>query len=151
MEQKQRCRWAALSLTNIASVFLPDLLGREDAEYEHKLVAISTTGSNERAQKWFKDNKIPDPDSIVVYNSSVRLMNRSDLNSGRISDQLINLWPKFIKIVNSSVLNREDGNTLSIPMTAGCCNRFQSHPLRQRPFGCLSDCHTSCAGKCRLQ
>jgi hypothetical protein len=69
MEQKQTCRWAALSLSNIASVFLPDLLGREDAEYEHKLVAISTTGSNERAQKWFKDNKIPDPHSIVVYNS----------------------------------------------------------------------------------
>lgn len=42
---------------------------------------------------------------------AVRLMNRSDLNSGCISDQLINLWPKFIKIVNSSVLNREDGNT----------------------------------------
>ena len=50
MEKKQTCRFGALS--SIASVFLPDLLGREDAQYEHKLVAISTTGSNERAQKF---------------------------------------------------------------------------------------------------
>ena len=69
MTPKQTCRWAALSLSSIASVFLPDLIGREDAQFDHKLVAISTTGSNERAQKWLQDNKIPDADSIVVYNS----------------------------------------------------------------------------------
>jgi predicted dehydrogenase len=85
MEQKQTCRWAALSLSNIASVFLPDLLGREDAEYEHKLVAISTTGSNERAQKWFKDNKIPDPDSIVVYNSWRTMLEQDDFDIVYIS------------------------------------------------------------------
>ena len=69
MTPKQTCRWAALSLSSIASVFLPDLIGREDAQFDHKLVAISTTGSNERAQNWLQDNKIPDADSIVVYNS----------------------------------------------------------------------------------
>ncbi|OQO00632.1 hypothetical protein B0A48_13122 [Cryoendolithus antarcticus] len=85
MEQKQTCRWAALSLSNIASVFLPDVLGREDAEYEHKLVAISTTGSNERAQKWFKDNKLPDPDSIVVYNSWRTMLEQDDFDIVYIS------------------------------------------------------------------
>ena len=69
MTPKQTCRWAALSLSSIASVFLPDLIGREDAQFDHKLIAISTTGSNERAQKWLQDNKIPEADSIVVYNS----------------------------------------------------------------------------------
>lgn len=69
MSPKQTCRWAALSLSSIASVFLSDLIGREEAQFDHKLVAISTTGSNERAQKWLHDNKIPDADSIVVYNS----------------------------------------------------------------------------------
>ena len=69
MTPKQTCRWAALSLSSIASVFLPDLIGREDAQFDHKLVAISTTGSNERAQKWLQDNQIPDANAIVVYNS----------------------------------------------------------------------------------
>lgn len=85
MKQKQTCRWAALSLSNIASVFLPDLLGREEAEHEHKLVAISTTGSNERAQKWFKDNKIPNPDSIVVYNSWRTMLEQGDFDIVYIS------------------------------------------------------------------
>ena len=85
MEQKKTCRWAALSLSNIASVFLPDLLGREDAEYDHKLVAISTTGSNERAQKWLKDNKIPDHDSVVVYNSWERMLEEADFDIVYIS------------------------------------------------------------------
>ena len=85
MEMKQTCRWAALSLSNIASVFLPDLLGREDAQFEHKLVAISTTGSNERAQKWFRDYKIPDPESIVVYNSWQTMLERADFDVVYIS------------------------------------------------------------------
>ena len=57
------------TLQHRVGILFPDLLGREDAQFEHKLVAISTTGSNERAKKWFKDNKIPDPESIIVYNS----------------------------------------------------------------------------------
>ncbi|KIX99126.1 uncharacterized protein Z520_04702 [Fonsecaea multimorphosa CBS 102226] len=85
MEKKQTCRWAALSLSSIASVFLPDLLGREEAQYEHKLVAISTTGSNERAQKWFKTNKIPDPESIVVYNSWQTMLEQGDFDVVYIS------------------------------------------------------------------
>ena len=85
METKTTCRWAALSLSSIASVFLQDLLGREDAQYEHKLVAVSTTGSNERAQKWFKDNKIPDPQSILVYNSWQMMLDQGDFDIVYIS------------------------------------------------------------------
>ena len=85
MEEKQTCCWAALSLSNIATVFLPDLLGREDAQYEHKLVAISTTGSNERAQKWFKAHKIPNPESIVVYNSWQTMLEQGDFDIVYIS------------------------------------------------------------------
>ena len=85
MEAKTTCRWAALSLSNIASIFLPDLLGREDAQYEHKLVAVSTTGSNERAQKWFKDNKISDHQGIVVYNSWQIMLEQGDFDIVYIS------------------------------------------------------------------
>ncbi|KAK5049422.1 hypothetical protein LTR84_004351 [Exophiala bonariae] len=85
MEGKQTCRWAALSLSSIASTFLPDLLGREDAQYEHKLVAISTTGTNERAQKWFKDNKIPDSESVTVYNSWQTMLEQGDFDIVYIS------------------------------------------------------------------
>lgn len=63
------CRWAALSLSSIAATFLPDLLGRSDAEYEHKLVAVSTTGSKERAQGWLRDNKIPNADDVEIFHS----------------------------------------------------------------------------------
>lgn len=69
MTEKQVCRWAALSLSTIASTFFQDLLGREDSQFDHKLVAISTTGTKERAQKWFVDNKVPDAGSVVIYHS----------------------------------------------------------------------------------
>lgn len=85
METKRTCRWAALSLSSIASVFFEDLLGREEAQYEHKLVAISTTGSNERAQKWFRINDIPDAQSIVVYNSWQAMLEQGDFDIVYIS------------------------------------------------------------------
>jgi dihydrodiol dehydrogenase / D-xylose 1-dehydrogenase (NADP) len=80
MESKATCRWAALALSNIASVFFQDLLGREDAQYEHKLVAVSTTGSAERAQKWFKDHKIPEPQSITIYDSWHKMLEEGDFD-----------------------------------------------------------------------
>lgn len=85
MPPKPTCRWAALSLSNIGSVFFPDLLGREDAQFEHKLVAISTTGSNERAQKWLTDNKIPEPGSIVTYSSWETMLQEGDFDIVYIS------------------------------------------------------------------
>jgi dihydrodiol dehydrogenase / D-xylose 1-dehydrogenase (NADP) len=69
MTGKQICRWAGLSLSTIASNFFQDLLGRDSAEFEHRLVAVSTTGTKERARKWLVENKVPNIDTVVVYHS----------------------------------------------------------------------------------
>jgi predicted dehydrogenase len=76
---KPVCRWAALSLSSIASTFFQDLLGRSNAQYSHKLVALSTTGSKERAEKWLAENhKIPTTvageSEVVIYHSWERML-----------------------------------------------------------------------------
>lgn len=85
--EKFICRWAALSLSNIASVFLPDiLLPREDSEcISHELVAVSTTGSKERAASWFNEHKIPNASSIKVYQSWEEMLEKGDFNIVYIS------------------------------------------------------------------
>ncbi|ETN42789.1 uncharacterized protein HMPREF1541_01947 [Cyphellophora europaea CBS 101466] len=82
---KPVCRWAGLSLSSIASTFFQDLLGRESAQYEHKLVAISTTGSKERAQKWLAENKVPDAESVVIYHSWETMLQQGDFDIVYIS------------------------------------------------------------------
>lgn len=69
MSTKPLCRWAALSLSSIASTFFTDLLGREGAQFDYQLVAISTTGSEERAKKWLADHKVSNAASVVIYQS----------------------------------------------------------------------------------
>jgi predicted dehydrogenase len=85
MSEKKVCRWAALSLSNIASVFFPDLLGRDNAQFDHQLVSISTTGSKDRAERWFRDNKIPNADSIKIYNSWETMLQDGDFDIVYIS------------------------------------------------------------------
>jgi len=65
------CRWAALSLSNIAAVFLPDiLLPRDESEsIVHKLVAASTTSGQERATNWLKEHKIEEAEDIKLFHS----------------------------------------------------------------------------------
>ena len=82
---KAVCRWAGLSLSTIASTFFQDLLGRDSAQFEHKLVAVSTTGSAERAQKWLMENKIPDAKSVVVYQSWDTMLREGDFDVVYIS------------------------------------------------------------------
>jgi predicted dehydrogenase len=86
-QEQYTCRWAALSLSNIASVFLPDLLlPRPDSEQiRHELVCVSTTGGNERAAKWMSDNKIPNADSVKVYNSWEEMLEKGDFDIVYIS------------------------------------------------------------------
>lgn len=79
------CRWAGLSLSSIASTFFQDLLGREGAQYEHKLVAISTTGSKERAQKWLAENKVADAESVVIYHSWETMLHKGGFDIVYIS------------------------------------------------------------------
>ncbi|KAK4684200.1 hypothetical protein P7C73_g5999, partial [Tremellales sp. Uapishka_1] len=81
------CRWAALSLSNIASVFLPDLLlpRSDEASIRHSLVAVSTTGSMERATAWFAENRIPSPENITIYRSWEEMLEKGDFDIVYIS------------------------------------------------------------------
>jgi predicted dehydrogenase len=88
MEQGQfTCRWAALSLSNIASVFLPDLLLPRDssASIKHELVSVSTTGSASRAADWLKEHKISDAESVTIYHSWEEMLEKGDFDVVYIS------------------------------------------------------------------
>lgn len=80
------CRWAALSLSSIAAVFLPDvLLPRDPSEpIRHELVAVSTTGSPEKATNWLKENHI-DASSIKIYLSWDEMLEKGDFDAVYIS------------------------------------------------------------------
>lgn len=81
------CRWAALSLSTIASVFIPDIqLPREGSEtIRHELVAVSTTGSVERAHAWFEDNKIVNSSSVKIYHDWKEMLKEADFDVVYIS------------------------------------------------------------------
>lgn len=81
------CRWAALSLSNIASVFLPDLLlPRESStSIKHELVSVSTTGSASRAADWLTKHKIPDAQSVSIYHSWEEMLEQGDFDVVYIS------------------------------------------------------------------
>ena len=81
------CRWAALSLSSIAVVFLKDLLlpREDDDRIHHSLVSISTTGTQERAEKWFIENDIPKPDGVQLYHSWETMLEDGDFDVVYIS------------------------------------------------------------------
>lgn len=83
-----KCRWAALSLSSIAGVFVPDLLQAHDSgnkAIEHKLVALSTTSGAERSTAWLKEHKVPEADSIAVYHSWEEMLEKGDFDIVYIS------------------------------------------------------------------
>jgi predicted dehydrogenase len=81
------CRWAALSLSSIASVFIPDIqLPRPSSEaVGHQLVAVSTTGSDEKAQRWFEENNIKDSHAVQVYTEWKRMLDEAEFDVVYIS------------------------------------------------------------------
>lgn len=81
------CRWAALSLSNIASVFLPDLLlpRESSASIKHELVSVSTTGGASRAADWLTQHKIPDAESLTIYHSWEEMLEKGDFDVVYIS------------------------------------------------------------------
>ncbi|SMQ46757.1 unnamed protein product [Zymoseptoria tritici ST99CH_1A5] len=81
------CRWAALSLSSIAGVFVPDILLPRDASeaIKHELVAVSTTGTDERAQSWLTEQKVPDPETIKVYHDWKTMLAEGDFDIVYIS------------------------------------------------------------------
>lgn len=81
------CRWAALSLSSIAGVFIPDIqLPREPSDpIRHELVAISTTGSREKAQNWFKEKAIADSENIQIFHDWRKMLDEADFDVVYIS------------------------------------------------------------------
>ncbi|KAJ9636399.1 hypothetical protein H2199_008074 [Coniosporium tulheliwenetii] len=81
------CRWAALSLSNIAAVFLPDVLLPRDehASIVHELVAVSTTSGQERATNWLKEHKIAGAEDVKVYHSWEEMLETGDFDVVYIS------------------------------------------------------------------
>ncbi|KAF7196206.1 putative D-xylose 1-dehydrogenase (NADP(+)) [Pseudocercospora fuligena] len=81
------CRWAALSLSNIASVFFPDILTAPESStgISHTLVELSTTGSNERAKTWLADNKIPNSEKVHIHNDWKKMLDEGDFDVVYIS------------------------------------------------------------------
>jgi len=81
------CRWAAISLSNIAAVFLPDLLlpRSESESIQHSLVAVSTTGTASRAASWLSEKAIPNADKIKIYHSWEEMLEKGDFDIVYIS------------------------------------------------------------------
>ncbi|KAK4499063.1 hypothetical protein PRZ48_009575 [Zasmidium cellare] len=82
---KKTCRWAALSLSSIATVFLPDLLRQDDTEYNHELWCVSTTGTDERARKLLEGLKIPRHDVVKIYSSWEQMLKEAEFDVVYIS------------------------------------------------------------------
>lgn len=81
------CRWAAFSLSNIAAVFLPDiLLPRDESDtIVHKLVAVSTTGTRERATNWLKEHNIEGAADVKIYSSWEEILEKGEFDVVYIS------------------------------------------------------------------
>lgn len=86
-DDKFICRWAFLSCSSISSVFLPDIiLPREDSDHiKHEIIAVSTTGSNQRVQKWLAEHKVPNASSVKIYNSWEKMLQEGDFDIVYIS------------------------------------------------------------------
>lgn len=80
-------RWAFLSRSSIASVFLPNIiLPSEDLDsIMLKTVAVSTTGSNERVQKRLVEHKVPIMSSVKIYNPWEKMLQEGDFDVVYIS------------------------------------------------------------------
>jgi dihydrodiol dehydrogenase / D-xylose 1-dehydrogenase (NADP) len=107
------CQWKFLSRSSIASVFLLDIiLPREDSDpIKHEIVAVSTTGNNERVQKWLAEHKVPNMSSVKVYNSWEKMLQKGDFDVIYISTSLhitlstINMYSRPLRI-NEMCLSR---------------------------------------------
>lgn len=82
-----KCRWAALSLSSIASVFIKDiLLPPDDSQaIEHELVAVSSTKSEEGARQWLQGVEGLDHEAIEVYQDERKMLQEADFDVVYIS------------------------------------------------------------------
>lgn len=65
----QHCRWAFLGLSAIAVKFPKDLLlpRSENSQLTHELVAVGTTGGEERARVWLAEQQVLVAERVAVY------------------------------------------------------------------------------------
>ena len=84
---KVTCRWAALSLSSIAEVFLRDiLLPRDQSEtVEHRLAAVSSTKTKTEAQQWLQKIDGVDVDAIEFYQDWAEMLQNADFDIVYIS------------------------------------------------------------------
>lgn len=84
---KHVCRWAALSLSSIAEVFLTDLLlPRDQSEtIEHKLIAISSTKTKADTQQWLGRIDGVDTNAVELYQNWQELLQKADFDIVYIS------------------------------------------------------------------
>jgi dihydrodiol dehydrogenase / D-xylose 1-dehydrogenase (NADP) len=63
------CRWAFLSCSAIASVFLPDIILERpaDSKINHSIVAVSTTGKRARVESWLAEHKVSNASDVVIF------------------------------------------------------------------------------------
>lgn len=82
-----QCRWAALSLSQVAGRFIPELLHHpEDSSgITHELVAISTTGGPERATSWLREHNVSRPARVGIFPSWEKLLESGDFDVVYIS------------------------------------------------------------------
>ena len=68
-QERFHCRWAFLGLSAIAEKFIRDLnLARDKPDpITHSLVAVSTTGTFERAGKWLVHQDVPQPGTVQIF------------------------------------------------------------------------------------
>lgn len=100
MQGRTRCRWAALSLSNIASVFLPDILGREASAFDHTLVAVSSTKSKTEVKSWLDSQKVPAADSVAVYSAWETMLENGDFDIVYISSPHSLHYQHILKALN---------------------------------------------------
>jgi dihydrodiol dehydrogenase / D-xylose 1-dehydrogenase (NADP) len=76
MSSHDECRWALLGLSGISELFVPDLLlpRPESSTLHHRITAVSTTGSVDRARQWLAQRNVPEPSSVQVYSSYERML-----------------------------------------------------------------------------
>lgn len=84
---KHACRWAALSLSSIAQVFLSDIQLPNDKEHgiRHELVAVSSTKPSEAAREWLDKNEIGNARSVEVWEDWQQMLQRADFDVVYIS------------------------------------------------------------------
>lgn len=81
------CRWAALSLSSIASTFIEDILlpGDNSQTIKHELVAVSSTKSKEGARQWLQGIEGLSPEAIEVYQDEREMIQKADFDVVYIS------------------------------------------------------------------